>query len=309
MHQRVGHASPGALPRMPARQILLQSQTGRPRFGRVFNRLTRAPHLRCCLRRSKWMIRGGSHVIDAAFRAARHCADAAALAVAGANDPNARAVVAVNSDSELLPVTRANGVPAALVVLGGGKRGLIAGTSALIQLDGWNWEEMAIEREAALHVVLPSLRLTPQALEPLPGVLLLELRKFTRQQLQKIDDAFFAAAAYQRARPNAPGCPADHRWEKTPTRVSGCLHCWPRPVMFSASHATAAPSRRPTSATRRMKQPRLSYSACRAARRCSRSRCTRLRSWAWPTAWIRWRPVGWPVSSLPTAIRWTQRHV
>ena len=46
-----------------------------------------------------------------------------------------------------------------------------------------------------------------------------------------------------------------------------------------------------------------------ATRRCARSRCTPLRSWAWPTAWVRWRPVGSPVSSLPTAIRWTQRHV
>ena len=119
-------------------------------------------------------------------------------AEAGPINPNARAVVAVNADS---------GVLAALVVRGAGQRGLIAGTPPLIQLDGWKWEEMAIERRAALHVVLPSLRLTPQALEPLLGVLLLELRKFNRQQLQKVDDALFAAAAYQRARPNAPGSP------------------------------------------------------------------------------------------------------
>ena len=174
------------------------------------------------------MIRGGSHVIDAAFLA-RQCADAAALAVAGANDPNARAVVAVNADSELLPVTRANGVLAALVVPGCGQRGLIAGTSALIQLDGWNWEEMAIEREAALHVVLPSLRLTPQALEPLPDVLQLELRKFTQDQLQKFDDAFFAAAAYQRARANAPDSPAGQRWEAMLPVVHG-----ERPVFVHA---------------------------------------------------------------------------
>ena len=45
-----------------------------------------------------------------------------------------------------------------------------------------------------------------------------------------------------------------------------------------------------------------------ATRRCARSRCTPLRSWAWPTAWVRWRPVGSPVS-LSTAIRWKQRHV
>jgi imidazolonepropionase-like amidohydrolase len=131
----------------------------------------------------------------------------------GPINPNARALVVVNADSELLPVARANGVLAALVVPGSGQRGLIAGTSALMQLDGWNWEEMAIERETALHVVLPSMRLTPQALAPLPDVLQVELRKFTLEQLQKLDEAFAAARAYQRARANAPDNPADQRWE------------------------------------------------------------------------------------------------
>ncbi|WP_298829020.1 amidohydrolase family protein [uncultured Piscinibacter sp.] len=131
----------------------------------------------------------------------------------GALNPNARAVVAVNADSDLLPVARANGVLAALVVPGGGQRGLIAGTSALMQLDGWNWEEMAVERETALHVVLPSMRLTPQALEPLPATIQVELRKFTEERLRQIDDAFDAAAAYLRARTGAPDSPADQRWE------------------------------------------------------------------------------------------------
>ena len=131
----------------------------------------------------------------------------------GPINPNARALVAVNADSELLPVARANGVLAALVVPGSGQRGLIAGTSALMQLDGWNWEEMAIEPEVALHVMLPSLRLTPQALAPLPDALQVELRKFTEEQLQQLDDAFAAAAAYLRARANALHSPVDQRWE------------------------------------------------------------------------------------------------
>lgn len=134
-------------------------------------------------------------------------------AEAGPINPNSRALVVVNADSELLPVARANGVLAALVVPGSSPRGLIAGTSALMQLEGWNWEEMAIERETALHVVLPSMRLTPQALAPLTDVLQVELRKFTQEQLQKLDEAFAAAEAYRRARANAPDSPADQRWE------------------------------------------------------------------------------------------------
>jgi imidazolonepropionase-like amidohydrolase len=148
----------------------------------------------------------------------------------GPINPNARALVAVNADSELLPVARANGVLAALVVPGSGQRGLIAGTSALVQLDGWNWEEMAIERDAALHVVLPSLRLTPQALAPLPDGLQVELRKFTQERLQQLDDAFAAAAAYLRARAIAPGSPADQRWEAMLPALQGR-----RPVFVHAN--------------------------------------------------------------------------
>jgi hypothetical protein len=62
-------------------------------------------------------------------------------AEAGPVNPNAGALAAVDAGSGLLPVTCASGVLAALVVPGSGQRGLIAGTSALMQLGGWNREE------------------------------------------------------------------------------------------------------------------------------------------------------------------------
>ena len=51
----------------------------------------------------------------------------------GSINPNVRAETAVNPDSELIPVTRSNGVLLTLSVPTGG---LISGTSAVIQLDG-----------------------------------------------------------------------------------------------------------------------------------------------------------------------------
>jgi hypothetical protein len=57
-------------------------------------------------------------------------------AEAGAINPNARALVAVNPDSELITTARANGVLATLSVPNS-PAGLINGTSALIQMDGW----------------------------------------------------------------------------------------------------------------------------------------------------------------------------
>ncbi|MCG8606081.1 amidohydrolase, partial [bacterium] len=50
--------------------------------------------------------------------------------------PNIRTEVSINPDSELLPVTRANGITLAHTVPGGG---LISGTSAVTMLDGWTW--------------------------------------------------------------------------------------------------------------------------------------------------------------------------
>lgn len=72
----------------------------------------------------------------------------------GRINPNAKAQVAVNPDSELIPVARTSGVLAVLSVPGGG---LISGASALIQLDGWTWEEMTIKPAVGIHVRWPQM--------------------------------------------------------------------------------------------------------------------------------------------------------
>lgn len=63
-----------------------------------------------------------------------------------------RTEVAFNHDSELLPTTIAGGVLSAHVVPGGG---LIRGSSAVMNLDGWSWEEMGIGGVAGMHVAYP----------------------------------------------------------------------------------------------------------------------------------------------------------
>lgn len=126
----------------------------------------------------------------------------------GALNPNARALVAINADSELLPVARANGVLAALVAPGVDRSGLIAGTSALVQLDGWHWDDMALEREVGVHVVLPSMR---QANVPLH--LRDEMARHVQNQLARLDRAFDDAAAWGRARAADASTPTDLRWQ------------------------------------------------------------------------------------------------
>lgn len=71
----------------------------------------------------------------------------------GQLNPNVRAQVSVNPDSELIPVTRANGVLLSLTSPSGGR---ISGQSAVLQLDGWTWEDMTHRGGAAMVVSWPT---------------------------------------------------------------------------------------------------------------------------------------------------------
>ncbi len=73
----------------------------------------------------------------------------------GSYNPNVKAWVAVNPDSEIIPVTRANGVLIALTTPTGG---LISGRSALIQLDGWTIEDMVLRTDVGMHIDWPASR-------------------------------------------------------------------------------------------------------------------------------------------------------
>jgi len=72
---------------------------------------------------------------------------------AGQFQPDLRAGVAINPDSELIPVTRAGGVTATLVRPTGG---IISGQASLVKLDGWTVPEMVLDFESALHIDWPS---------------------------------------------------------------------------------------------------------------------------------------------------------
>ncbi|MEQ9409633.1 MAG: amidohydrolase family protein [Fuerstiella sp.] len=71
----------------------------------------------------------------------------------GSLNPNVRANVSVNPDSELIPVTRANGILTAVSAPAGGR---ISGMAAVMQLDGWTYEDMTLKASAALIINWPS---------------------------------------------------------------------------------------------------------------------------------------------------------
>lgn len=71
----------------------------------------------------------------------------------GQFNPDARAAIAYNTDSRVTPTVRSNGVLYAQVVPQGG---VLSGTSALVQLDAWNWED-ALVKEDGVWLNWPSL--------------------------------------------------------------------------------------------------------------------------------------------------------
>jgi imidazolonepropionase-like amidohydrolase len=73
----------------------------------------------------------------------------------GRINPQVRALEALRYDSMHIPISRSNGITAALVAPTGG---LISGQSALIKLDGWTEREMAVKVAAAMQIEFPAIR-------------------------------------------------------------------------------------------------------------------------------------------------------
>ena len=74
-------------------------------------------------------------------------------AESGDLQPDLRAGVALNPDSELIPVARAGGITTMLMRPSGG---LIAGQASVAKLAGWTAPEMIVELEAGLQIIWPS---------------------------------------------------------------------------------------------------------------------------------------------------------
>ncbi len=72
----------------------------------------------------------------------------------GEMNPSIRSIVAYNTDSKVINTVRSNGVLLAQIVPQGG---LISGTSTVVQLDAWNWEDAAYVLDNGVHMTFPAL--------------------------------------------------------------------------------------------------------------------------------------------------------
>jgi imidazolonepropionase-like amidohydrolase len=143
--------------------------------------------------------------------------------------PDVRSWVAVNPDSELIPVARANGITHAQPVPQGG---IVTGQSGVIALDGWTFEDMTILNPVALHVFWPGMALNTTPKEEYRDrsrwKSLEDQAKERRKRLEELKDFFAEARAYEKAKRASESRPETEfkevpAWEAMLPYVSGDL--------------------------------------------------------------------------------------
>jgi imidazolonepropionase-like amidohydrolase len=114
----------------------------------------------------------------------------------GTLNPNARADVAVNPHTNVIPVTRVNGITNAIVAPEGG---VVSGQSAMIQLAGWTNAEMTLKAPAAMTVRFPRLRTRPLGTAVPDADEVKKQRKSYQDELENLKQLFRNAQAYAKA--------------------------------------------------------------------------------------------------------------
>lgn len=107
----------------------------------------------------------------------------------GGYNPNVRAAISYNTDSRVTPTIRSNGILYAQIVPEGG---IVSGTSCIMQLDAWNWED-ALVKEDGIWLNWPSLQSGGGWwAEPAPS----KENKDYEKQVRAIKDYFHEAKSY-----------------------------------------------------------------------------------------------------------------
>jgi imidazolonepropionase-like amidohydrolase len=148
------------------------------------------------------------------------------FAEGGDFQPDLRAGIAINPDSELIPVTRANGVT---TVVSRPVGSIVAGQSALINLYGWVPREMTLVDPLALHVDFPPespiFTGNPTAM-PLGRAI---AKKQREEKIRRLKLLFEQALAYDQAKTQNSNQPSNPRLESLVPYAKG-----QKPVVLQA---------------------------------------------------------------------------
>ena len=116
----------------------------------------------------------------------------------GAIIPHVRSLIAYNTESKITPTVRSNGVLLAQITPQGG---LISGTSSIVQLDGWNWEDAVLKADDGIHVRWPG-RFKNSGWWAEPGTT--RKAKKSEEEITKLRTFFKAAQAYSKESDQTP---------------------------------------------------------------------------------------------------------
>jgi imidazolonepropionase-like amidohydrolase len=145
----------------------------------------------------------------------------------GAVNPNVRTERAYNPGSEHIPVVRSNGIGYTHVVPEGG---LLSGTSAVMMLDGWTWEDALLKDQVGVWLNWPEMEVVADHWQ---GKTREEQEQEIQKQLERLDEIFDAAEAYYRSKTGGnANLKSDLRWESLESVITQRI-----PLFIRAEHA------------------------------------------------------------------------
>ena len=112
----------------------------------------------------------------------------------GELNPNVRALISYNTDSKLIPTVRSNGVLTAMTVPEGG---VVTGSSSLMKLAGWNWEDAVYKADVGIHLNWPSMRIYSASWAPSAE----DQKSNTEKRFTELRNLFNQAQAYNEINP------------------------------------------------------------------------------------------------------------
>ena len=184
------------------------------------------------------MINSGSMVGLSEIGSIRESNDTGEL---GTFEPQLRPIIAMNPESEHIPVVRANGITMTALLPaspeGRGSRGpnaqIIGGQISLAHLAGWTWEEMEVRRAGGMHLSYPAI--SAVSFDPLTFARTRGKYSDSKlqhdKQVQELNSFFDDARAYWTAKKGGLPVKADLKFEAMTQVLDGTV-----PLIVFAEH-------------------------------------------------------------------------
>lgn len=112
----------------------------------------------------------------------------------GELNPNVRSLIAFNTDSDVLPTVRLNGV---LLAQPTPRGGLVTGQSSIMQLDAWNWQDAVVKADDGVHLTWPAMVVRTNPAED--ATQLTRRQEARTRRLRDLEQLLSEGAAYRQA--------------------------------------------------------------------------------------------------------------